>query len=93
MLKIYLNHVLLISDKVSDVQLFSLFILVYDRYDIRLNGNPKLDIISVPKCVTCKCMLNVHHTVDFGTNKNNYHFFITSEDLDLEMSFAGTKFG
>ena len=23
---------------------------------------------------------NVHHPIDFGTNKNNYHFFITSED-------------
>ena len=29
MLKIYLNYVLLISDKLSDVKLFSLFILVY----------------------------------------------------------------
>ena len=26
-------------------------------------------------------MLNVHHTIDFGTNKNN--FFITSEDTFL----------
>ena len=28
-------------------------------------------------------LLNVHHTIDFGTNKNNYHFFITSEDTFL----------
>ena len=44
---------LLISDKLSPVKLFTLFILVYDRYDIRWNVSPKLDIISVPKCLTC----------------------------------------
>ena len=44
---------LLISDKLSDIKLFSVFILVYDRYDTWWNVSPKLDIISVPKCVIC----------------------------------------
>ena len=52
MLKIHLNHVLLISHKLSAVKLFSFLILVYDRYDIRWNVSPKLDIISVPRYVT-----------------------------------------
>ena len=59
MLKIYLNHVLLISDKLSDVELFSVFILVYDRYDIRWNGSsPKLDVISVPNKM-CSMQISV----------------------------------
>ena len=79
MLKIYSNDVLFISDKLSNVKLFTLyFILVYG---IWWNINPKLNIISLPRCVTCiflhtKCA--PHRRIYY-----QHFFFIASENTVL----------